>query len=387
MNGFGDAVRQLMAEREVSLRALAKQISYDVAYLSRTLAGKQRPSPELVTALDDALGASGQLTALTLAGVDTDPWETAELLRRLQLSDVGGGGVEQMEQTVERLCCEYPYRPAADLLGESRQWLRYVGRMVRGNVTLTEHRNLLVLAGWLALLVGCVEYDMGRRTAAESTRLAAARIGRESEEGQVIGWAFEMEAWFALTNGDAPAALAAARAGQDASGPGSASVQLAAQEAKALARLGEVRALHETLDAGYRALGKLPRPSRPSNHFIIDPDKWDFYAMDCYRVVGDNDRAEHHARRVLKLHTMPDGTERSPMRMSEARFTLAHVALRQDDLELAVGTGRDALAGRRRSIPHMMMSARELAGELDERYPHERLATEFREYLRSDADR
>lgn len=338
------------------------------------------------SAVDGQPSALAPVGATTPAGLESAPWDTAELLRRLELSDVGTATLEQFEQTVERLCCEYPYRDAASLLAESQQWLRRLSRLLHGNVTLSEHSDLLTLAGWLALLVGCVEYDLGRHSAAETTRIAAGRIGREADDGQIVGWAYEMAAWFALTAGDAPEALSAARAGQDAAHAGSATVQLAAQEAKALARLGELRALHDTLDRGYRVLGALPQPARPSNHFVVDPDKWDFYAMDCYRVIGDYARAEHHAQRVIKLHTLPDGTGRSPMRMSEARFTLAHVALRADDLEQAIGAGRRALAGPRRSIPDMLMSARELVGAFDERYPHERLATEFRDELRSGQD-
>ena len=40
-------------------------------------------------------------------------------------------------------------------------------------MTLKQHREILVQAGWVALLVGCVEYDTGNRQAAETTRQAA----------------------------------------------------------------------------------------------------------------------------------------------------------------------------------------------------------------------
>jgi hypothetical protein len=40
-------------------------------------------------------------------------------------------------------------------------------------VTLKQHRKILVLAGWIALLIACVEYDTGDRLAAETTRQAA----------------------------------------------------------------------------------------------------------------------------------------------------------------------------------------------------------------------
>lgn len=389
---FGPELRRRRIELGLSQGEFARLVVYSPSYISKLESGRKLPTSAVALTCDGALRADGELAALApagssatvAAGLDAEPWETAELVRRLELSDVGGPALEQLEATVERLCCEYPYRDAQDLLSESRQWLRYVGRLLRGNVSLREHRDLLVQAGWLALLVGCVEYDLGSRSAAESTRLSAAGLGRDAGHAQIEGWAWEMAAWFALTAGDVTSALRAARAGQHAVGGGSAAVQLAAQEGKALARLGELRELHETLDRGYKVLGQLPAAEHPGNHFIIDPNKWDFYAMDCYRVVGDNERAEHHAKRVIGLHTLPDGSLTSPMRVSEARFTLAHIALRADDLEHAVGAGRQAFVGPRRSIPHMLMSARELAGEFDERFPREPLALEFRDFLRAE---
>jgi hypothetical protein len=32
----------------------------------------------------------------------------------------------------------------------------------------------------------------------------------------------------------------------------------------------------------------LPYPDNVDNHFTFDPDKFDFYAMDCYRRSGDD---------------------------------------------------------------------------------------------------
>ena len=54
--------------------------------------------------------------------------------------------------------------------------------LLDGRLTLAEHREVLNLAGWLALLVGCVEYDMGMRGAAEATRQSAMSSGHRSRQ-------------------------------------------------------------------------------------------------------------------------------------------------------------------------------------------------------------
>ena len=88
-------------------------------------------------------------------------------------------------------------------------------------------------AGWITLLLGCVEYDTGNRSAAETTRQAALSLGTEAEHAEIRAWAHEIRAWMALTSGDYHGVVAAARAGADAAPHHSVAVQLAGQEAKA----------------------------------------------------------------------------------------------------------------------------------------------------------
>ncbi|NEW59635.1 XRE family transcriptional regulator, partial [Nocardia cyriacigeorgica] len=80
--------------------------------------------------------------------------------------------------TAERLCCEYPYTDPHELHVEGTNWLRRITSLLDGRLTLAQHREVLELAGWVALLVGCVDYDLGRRTTAEATRRAARSLGQ-----------------------------------------------------------------------------------------------------------------------------------------------------------------------------------------------------------------
>jgi hypothetical protein len=162
----------------------------------------------------------------------------------------------------------------------------------------------------------------------------------------------------------------------------SAAVQLAGQEAKAFARLGDMDGVRDALDRGRALLDTMATPDRPDHHFVVDPDKWDFYAMDAYRLAGHDDLAAYHARTVLRLGAGPDG-EKAPMRMAEARLTLATVAARTGDLEQAVATGVGALRAGRKSLPSLLMVAGELELELRRRYPKEAAADEFRNAVRS----
>ena len=61
---FGRKVRAVLAERGMTIRAAARALNYDHAYLSRVLNGKQAPSPQLAESLDLLLSAGGALVEL-----------------------------------------------------------------------------------------------------------------------------------------------------------------------------------------------------------------------------------------------------------------------------------------------------------------------------------
>lgn len=245
--------------------------------------------------------------------------DTVDIIARLRASDVDVATLDALRITADRLCCEYAYMPADQLLLEGKAWLARVVGLQHQRVSLAQHRDIIALAGKLSLLVGCVEYDSGRPRDAEATRQAALMLGQESGELSVQGWAHEMRAWFSLTRGDYRGVIAASEAGIAVAPNESVAVQLYAQKAKAWARLGDRTQTEVALDQGRQLLERLPYPENIEDHFVVDPAKWDFYRMDALRKVGENRLAEQLAREVIRAGTDFDGTERSPMRIAEAR--------------------------------------------------------------------
>jgi tetratricopeptide (TPR) repeat protein len=148
-------------------------------------------------------------------------------------------------------------------------------------------------------------------------------------------------------------------------------IQLAAQEAKAWARIGDRRATEVALDRGRKLLEAMPYPDNLDHHFVVDPTKFDFYSMDCYRHLAEDRLAETLANEVIQASTDFDGTERAPMRLAEARITLGVVAARQGDLEQAIHYGERALAAPRKSLPSLLMVSRDLTRVLNDQYPKE----------------
>lgn len=295
--------------------------------------------------------------------------DTHELVQRIRRPSVDNTTLDALALTVEQLCCAYARREAHELIAESREWLSRITHLLDERLTLTQHKDILDSAGWLTLLAGCLEYDTGQHQVAEATRVGALQLASEADNVVLAGWTHEMRAWFALTKGRYRDVIQAAQAGQDAALGRSVSVQLLAQEAKAWARMGNPRNVVRALEKGRILLDSLPYPERPDNHFVVDPDKFDFYAMDCYRIIGDDQLAEMHARETIRKTTAPDGSDLSPMRRAEAEITLGVIAARSGAVEEAVRYGHKALSIDRRSQPSLLMVSSELDQALLQRYP------------------
>jgi hypothetical protein len=117
-------------------------------------------------------------------------------------------------------------------------------------------------------------------------------------------------------------------------------------------------------------LEEFPYPENLDNHFAVDPVKWDFYSMDCYRILGrpggtENKLAEIYADQVLLLGTDATGTELSPMRNSEAPINLGVIAAPPGPR--ARPRLRPARHRRAASVHSLLMASSELATLVGER--------------------
>lgn len=173
--GFGVRMRSLMAERDVSLRALARQVHFDVGYLSRVMNGRQPPSEALAAALDEALQAQGELAQAATRGTET----RAPYGRR-----VGPGMVEYLRRRTARL------RHLDEYLGGADTYPLYVTEMDataalvdEASYTESTGRQLLGVLAEQAQQAGWAAFDAGWHPAARrlwKTSLTAATDAGET---------------------------------------------------------------------------------------------------------------------------------------------------------------------------------------------------------------
>jgi transcriptional regulator with XRE-family HTH domain len=379
---FGSEVARLLAERGISLRQAARLAHYDVSYLSKVVSGRKPGSRELAEALDRVLGAGGQL--VTLARNPDPPAlsdvELIDLARQAEASDLGNGTLELLAMATGRMCRGYPVADSADLSARAARHLRYVTKLLGGRVTLAQHRELLVTAGWLAALLACTCYDAGDAQAAEAARVMARQFGEQAGHGELVAWSFEIAAWYALVEGRYRQTVELSEAGLEHAGVTSAAVQLALQAARGYARMSDPQA-REMLAAGHAVLGRLPAPEHPEHHFVFDHGKFEFYVATILTWLGDDATAREHAEEVVRQCEAAGGW---PTRLSTTLVNLGMLAGRHGDLDEAVSHGIAALRLPHRSAELLPRSA-ELRRALAARYPGERLVARYDEALAEDA--
>jgi len=320
--------------------------------------------------------------ANTLA-TEHELFSTMELARLLDGADIGIGTVEGLEEATDLLCRSYPKTPSAVLKTRVKKRLEHIINLLGKRITIDQHRKLLVIAGWMTALLGCVHFDMQEHEEAEVARQIAYQMAKEANEPDLLAWTYEMAAWFALVENRYEDVIEAADIGLQVKDTGSVGVQLNLQKAKGYARLADSRETHHALDDAAAILTKLPPPEHPDHHFVFDHSKWMHYAATIYAWLGEDRTAKEHATEVISTHLRPDGTSRAPMRTAEARLSLATVSAREGDLEGAVSFAISAYEFDTKPMSDLLSRGRDVGRLLQSRYGNHSLVTEFREYLAS----
>jgi tetratricopeptide (TPR) repeat protein len=398
---LGATVRRLRARPFVSQDELGRRIAYDGSTVGAIERGILRPDAKFIEGCERELDAGGVLQFMYAHAMrEWDEWERlgvrpsagsrvspAELTDDpTQLQDarfledltdeavpgsdgrprrrrprLGQGTLEGAQRAVDRLRREYSSIRPAMLLPRAERRLVQLDGLLGDRPTLSQHRDLLVVRGWLSLLMAALQFDLGDREAAEMSRDAALELGREADHPEIVAWAFETPAWFALADRCLRDAVDLARAGQEVAPPDrSVIVATTLQEARAWARLGARQEAEHAIRRAEAALAKLPEPSYPQDHFVFDPPKLSFYAATCYVWLQEPLRAEEHARRVIEGNGDPTSRNWWPTRVGTARIELALAFAQQNRVDEAARTGADVL-----SADFLRRSTVWRAGELD----------------------
>lgn len=333
---FASQLAALRSRAGLSLAGLGTAAHVARGYVHHIEHGRRWPTQRVANALDKALNADGVLLAAWQAagemprvrstGSDDEvATELLELAARAEASDLGPTTLDLMDLSVDQLARAYTLIPPAELLLDVRTRAGQVGSLLEGQATLAQRRRLLAAAGWLALLAATVHVDLGQWGAAGAARTVAASLGRETDYDEIGAWAHEIETWTALVDQDWPRAVALAAAGEALapSAGSSVAVQLAAQSARAAARLGDGPEVRAALRRCAAMFDRQPRDRPADHHFYFDGSKLELYTGTALAWLGDP-AAEEYARHVAARYE----TGNQPRRLATAYLDLGLVLAR-----------------------------------------------------------
>lgn len=336
--------------------------------------------PDKFAAETDSVSGSNGMQAVD----DFESGEDADIILMLaeaDRTDIGPGTVESLYTIFDKLCRDYPIAPAPELQQKLKRLYARMMRLRQGRMTFAQHKELIALSAWVTALLACVDWDMNERDAAETARAATFRFAKEIGHAELTAWSYEMQAWFALTEGRFSDVTSIAKAAQTIGGSNSAIVQLIMQEARGWARLGNRKATESAMERGHSLLQQLPAIDYP-RHFIYDRTKFPFYVAACYQWLGDDEKAEQFANQVLRECEENGTTLRSPMRLADIHITLGLIHAQRGNLDGAVESGSQALTYERKSGPSLLIRATDLNRVINDRFPHAPEAEDFDERLR-----
>ncbi|RKT08212.1 hypothetical protein BX286_6296 [Streptomyces sp. 3211.6] len=247
--------------------------------------------------------------------------------------------------------------------------------------TLREGREIAQHAGWLSVVLAWIAHDTGDHDAVAAFAADASAHGQQADAPEVTAWAEDVLATDALYNGKPLDALAAATRGLAIAPRQSKAVhRLTAQLARVHARLGN--------GDGYREAAQRVDECRPdlppswSGLFGFDSAAVESFNASSFLWLGHPREAHDAAIAAIGLYRSMVAPAAAPTRLALAELDLALARAALGDLEGAVLTGREALAGPR-VVDVILDRAHQLHLDLRRRFPGHRLTDELRDQIRA----
>ncbi|UGY91187.1 helix-turn-helix domain-containing protein [Streptomyces gobiensis] len=190
---FGRTVRAELQKRGLSIRAASKAMNYNHAFLSRVLAGKQDPSPELVDSLDALLDAGGAL----VKRANREHVATNPTLLNGACGDDYAHTIRETSRKLIELDNDLNGLPIAD--AAARAFKTVHRRLGECDYNSSHERDIRAAAAELAEITGWAlfnagKFDASRRFNQEALFLAKLSGDRSTERltlqnmGMLAGW-------------------------------------------------------------------------------------------------------------------------------------------------------------------------------------------------------
>ncbi|MBH5333791.1 helix-turn-helix transcriptional regulator [Streptomyces pactum] len=289
---FSRRASVLLRDRGISIRAAARALAYDHAYLARVLAGKQSPSPQLVDAFERYFLPRSSSTAddVVLSGPQVSAARGADLAdairaasKRLVLLDNSLTGV-----------------PIAEMAARTFRTVHH--RLGIGDYDARYERDIQAAAAELAEVAGWACFDAEKHSAARRFNQEALLLAQLSGDRSIELLIMQNLAMHAGWLGRHREELAIARAVLEGRPlPPRVEAMFRVREAKGLVESGQ-------LEAGAKAFGRARALYADGEHhhdpywaWWLTPGEIDGHEGYGFQVSGDHSRGIPYLERALHL--------------------------------------------------------------------------------------
>lgn len=279
-------IKRLRSVADLSQASLGERVGYTRNYVSMAeRVGGNLPSQNLVEALDQDLGAAGQLCALwreakkeqqarrrlgratvltsspegvedadlSRQAVAEDARDAARTARMIASSGTTNEAVEQFDSEIRRIAAAYISRPLVDVFGEIRELRQEVFRLLDSNRIPNQLRDLYLHASRLGGLQAHVSLDLGDYRAADIHAQTAWLYAKLAGHQDMLGWIKALQSLIAYWDDRLEDAVERAREGALFRPRGTTGARLASLEARACAARGDEQGTLTALDVAESA--------------------------------------------------------------------------------------------------------------------------------------
>jgi transcriptional regulator with XRE-family HTH domain len=251
-------------------------------------------------------------------------------------SNVGPETLAELESEVRRLAAEYPQQAIGPLVQELAQ-LQDIGfRLLEGRQRPQQTASLYLFTGIVCGMLAKASHDLGDAGSAMTQARTAYICADNSDHDGLRTWVRGLQSLICYWAGWSQDALRYARLGAEPgrTGPGSAAVWIAAQEARAWGMVGNEAATLAALDRGRRArdLAAGDELDEIGGVLAFPPARQLYYAADALAAVPEQQvAAENYARQAISEYEQLSDGLRSFSDEAGARCDLALARIRLGD--------------------------------------------------------
>ena len=287
--------------------------------------------------------------------------------RHATSSELVPGDAEDLEYAVHRIGAGYSAASPQELWPVVASYRQRAFSLLTRRHTLREGRELANHAGMLSVILAWIAHDLGERDLVNVLCADAWEQGRQADALEVGAWAEDVRATDALYNGRPLDALASATPGLAVAPRNSnAAIRLAAQTARAQARLGDRSAYAQAAALANHYREKLPLHA--SGLFAVDSVRLTSYEASSWGWLGDHTQARTAAAQAIEHYMAMPAPYQAPTRLAIARLDLASAHAELGEPDAAIAAARQALVGKR-PVQSIHNRLKQLERKLKTRYP------------------